>query len=44
VVWRNGDRGRQVNLAINVDLAKLIQKYKDVDIKKFVGTSLVGQP
>jgi hypothetical protein len=40
VVFRNGDRGHQVNLAINVDLAKLIQKYKDVDIKKFVG----GQP
>jgi hypothetical protein len=44
VVFRNGDRGRQVNLAINVDLAKLIQKYKDVDIKKFVGTSLGGLP
>jgi hypothetical protein len=44
VVWRNGDRGRQVNLAINVDLAKLIQKYKDVDVRKFLGGALSGQP
>jgi hypothetical protein len=42
VIYRNGDRGRQINLTINVDLAKLIEEYKDVDVKKFLGTVLSG--
>jgi hypothetical protein len=43
VVWRNTDRGRQVNLALNVDLAKLTQQYKDIDVKKFIGGLSQGQ-
>jgi len=42
-IWRKGDRGQQVNLMINVDLAKLIEQYKDVDVKGFLGKALSGQ-
>ena len=42
-IYRTGDRGRQINLTINVDLAKLIEHYKDVDVKKFLGNELLGR-
>jgi hypothetical protein len=44
VVWRNGDRGHQINVAINVDVSKLIQQYKQVDLTKFIGAALAGPP
>jgi hypothetical protein len=39
-IWRTGARGHQINLTINVDLAKLIKQYKDVDVKTFLGKTL----
>jgi hypothetical protein len=42
-IWRTGDRGHQVNLTINVDLAKLIEQYKDVDVREFIGKALSGE-
>lgn len=43
VVWRNGDRGHQINVAINIDVSKLIQQYKSTDINQFIGQVVTGQ-
>lgn len=43
-IWRDGDAGDSINLTVNADLAKLIQQYKDVDVKDFVLGKLKGTP
>lgn len=43
-IWRDGDAGDSINLTVNADLAKLIQQYKDVDVKEFVLGKLQGTP
>lgn len=47
-VWRDGDGGDSINLIFNVNLAALIQQYKNADVKDFIGTldpvAAAGQP
>jgi hypothetical protein len=47
-VWRDGDHGDSINLIFNVNLAALIQQYKNADVKDFVGVlqpaAATGQP
>jgi hypothetical protein len=46
-VWRDGDDGDSINLIFNVNLAALIQQYKNVDVKDFIGVVqpvTTGQP
>jgi hypothetical protein len=46
-VWRDGDDGNSINLIFNVNLAALIQQYKNADVKDFIGAlqpAAAGQP
>jgi hypothetical protein len=47
-VWRDGDHGDSINLIFNVNLAALIQQYKNADVKDFIGllppVAAPGQP
>lgn len=36
LIWRDGDDGSETSIFMNVDLAKLIMKYKDANVKKFL--------
>lgn len=35
-IWRDGDAGDSINIVVNVDLAKLIEQYKDADVTDFL--------
>lgn len=43
-MWRDGDAGDSINLTVNADLAKLIERYKDVDVKDFIGAPAGASP
>lgn len=37
VVWRDGDAGRETGIILSVDLAKLLQQYRNGDLLAFLG-------
>ena len=37
IVWRDGDADSETGILINIDFAKLIQKYDGVDLDRFLG-------
>lgn len=36
VIWRDGDQGDEMGIFINIDLAKLINQYNDIDLATFL--------